>query len=561
MGLLIDDEVLGWKETREHTAFVKSHAILQLLHVWDTERERRDDPPLWGDEIEYFLIRLDEEEKTAKVSLRQKEVRVALDEVCSENDPNAPEYAGEFTRFMVESNPGSPYNTSFSSLLTVEPDMRRRRDLIWNQLDEYEAILTLSSFPRFGAESFTHPPVDCSKATLTRSLFVPDEVIGDHGRYEVIAVHIRERRGSKPTANIPIFFDKYTPQPFIDPTIPRERYKYPEDDDVRIGAALTGHIYLDTALLGEGGCCLQVNIQLKDMHEARRIYDALLPITPIMLALTASSPAWRGYLSELDCRTFAASRLVDDRRPDEHSQIRKSRCDIGDMYIWIDPRNKPEYSDLPLSWNEDAYSSFKAHGQYRQQLCQFLATLFIRDPLLVFANNLHPNGPDDVRHFENINSSVWQTMRLKPPVPKSKLGWRIEFRSMEASVTDFESAAYSIFVVEENMKIAECRDAARQGLFHFRKHIFDGLEEKSASIADQYEFMTIDEIFNGKKDDCGYTGLIQIVRDYIAQSSDEDSYVDFVSEKASGSLPTTATWIRDFIRSHPAYKFDSVYQY
>lgn len=29
-------------------------------------------------------------------------------------------------------------------------------------------------------------------------------------------------------------------------------------------------------------------------------------------------------------------------------------------------------------------------------------------------------------------------------------------------------------------------------------------------------------------------------------------------ESASGSLETTATWIRKFVRSHPGYKFDSV---
>ncbi len=26
----------------------------------------------------------------------------------------------------------------------------------------------------------------------------------------------------------------------------------------------------------------------------------------------------------------------------------------------------------------------------------------------------------------------------------------------------------------------------------------------------------------------------------------------------TGSLRTTASWVRDFVRSHPAYKFDSV---
>jgi glutamate--cysteine ligase catalytic subunit len=33
---------------------------------------------------------------------------------------------------------------------------------------------------------------------------------------------------------------------------------------------------------------------------------------------------------------------------------------------------------------------------------------------------------------------------------------------------------------------------------------------------------------------------------------------DVISWKVTGKLQTAATWIRDFIRNHPGYKFDSV---
>lgn len=42
------------------------------------------------------------------------------------------------------------------------------------------------------------------------------------------------------------------------------------------------------------------------------------------------------------------------------------------------------------------------------------------------------------------------------------------------------------------------------------------------------------------------------------QSKSINKYLDLVRRRADGSLTTTATWIRDFVRSHPAYKFDSV---
>ena len=42
------------------------------------------------------------------------------------------------------------------------------------------------------------------------------------------------------------------------------------------------------------------------------------------------------------------------------------------------------------------------------------------------------------------------------------------------------------------------------------------------------------------------------------QSERINAYLEFVKRRADGSLTTTATWIRNFVRSHPAYEFDSV---
>ena len=52
----------------------------------------------------------------------------------------------------------------------------------------------------------------------------------------------------------------------------------------------------------------------------------------------------------------------------------------------------------------------------------------------------------DVR-LQNLQSTNWQTVRFKPPPPNSPIGWRVEFRSMEVQKTDFENAAFSVFVV------------------------------------------------------------------------------------------------------------------
>ena len=48
---------------------------------------------------------------------------------------------------------------------------------------------------------------------------------------------------------------------------------------------------------------------------------------------------------------------------------------------------------------------------------------------------------------QNLQSTNWQTLRFKPPPPNSLIGWRVEFRSMEVQITDFENAAFSVFIV------------------------------------------------------------------------------------------------------------------
>lgn len=80
-------------------------------------------------------------------------------------------------------------------------------------------------------------------------------------------------------------------------------------------------------------------------------------------------------------------------------------------------------------------------------LAQHVAHLFIRDSVSLFSEKVHQNDEEDTDHFENIQSTNWQTMRFKPPPPNSSIGWRVEFRPCELQITDFENAAIVCFVV------------------------------------------------------------------------------------------------------------------
>jgi glutamate--cysteine ligase catalytic subunit len=82
-------------------------------------------------------------------------------------------------------------------------------------------------------------------------------------------------------------------------------------------------------------------------------------------------------------------------------------------------------------------------------------------------------------------------------------------------------------------------------------------------VEDQFEEMTMDEIFNGKSD--YYPGLIPLVYAYLEYiNTDRETfkrvaqYLQFISRRAKGEIMTTATWMRDFVTKHPAYNKDSV---
>ncbi len=54
---------------------------------------------------------------------------------------------------------------------------------------------------------------------------------------------------------------------------------------------------------------------------------------------------------------------------------------------------------------------------------------------------------NEVSHFENLQSTNWNTLRFKsPPSADSDIGWRVEFRPLDIQLTDFENAALTVFV-------------------------------------------------------------------------------------------------------------------
>ncbi|XP_042704739.2 glutamate--cysteine ligase catalytic subunit isoform X1 [Chrysemys picta bellii] len=543
--------------------------------------------------VEYMLVAFDHEHKKVRLSLTGEEVLYTLQEKGERVNPNHPTlWRPEYGSYMIEGTPGQPYGGTMSEFNTVQDNMRKRRQEAASVLKEDEALCTVTSFPRLGCPGFTLPECEPTpvEGGASKSLFFPDDAINKHPRFSTLTRNIRHRRGEKVVINVPIFKDKNTPSPLIE--------TFPRDDGEAAKAAKPDHIYMDAMGFGMGNCCLQVTFQACSISEARCLYDQLAPICPIVMALSAAAPFYRGYVSDIDCRWGVISASVDDRTREErgleplknnHYRISKSRYDSIDSYL---SECGEKYNDIDLTIDKEIYEHLVKEG-IDHLLAQHIAHLFIRDPLTLFEEKIHLDDANESDHFENIQSTNWQTMRFKPPPPNSDIGWRVEFRPMEVQLTDFENSAYVVFVVlltrvilsykldfliplskvDENMKVAQKRDAVRQGMFYFRKDICKGgnavvdgcgpAQNGKETDAEEYTLMSIDTIINGK--DGVFPGLIPILNSYLENMEvDVDTrctilnYLKLIKKRASGELMTVARWMREFIANHPDYKQDSV---
>lgn len=413
--------------------------------------------------------------------------------------------------------------------------MAKRRAIGNSFLQPNQFLFTFTNFPRLGAsgEFLTphHEPTPAQGAS--HSLFIPDQAISIHARFPTLTANIRCRRGSKVAINIPVYRDINTPSPFVEP-LPKSVADLLSTQNVSATempaslpdyahAALEDNIYMDCMCFGMGCCCLQVTFQACSVEEARRMYDQLAVICPLMLALTAAAPIFRGYLADVDCRWDVIAGSVDDRTREERglepleksmANISKSRYDSISWYLSPGPNysggdcnpdepdfSKPSlgsgfykdaYNDLDIATDADIYKML-VDGGVDHLLAKHYSHLFIRDPLVVFRELLDQDDQVSADHFENIQSTNWQTMRFKPPPPSSpNMGWRVEFRSMEIQLTDKENAAFAIFVVlltrtilaynlnfyiplskvDENMARAQSRDAVLNQKFWFRTNVF-----------------------------------------------------------------------------------------
>lgn len=252
---------------------------------------------------------------------------------------------------------------------------------------------------------------------------------------------------------------------------------------------------------------------------------------------------------------------------------------------------------IPLQPMDKNIKSRLLDGGMDDALAEHFASILTRDPLLLTRADLDNLNDSNTRLFELLHGCVWNHVRFKPPLADNGPGWCVEFRPMEVQLTDFENAAFAIFMyllsraittfhlnfylpldlVGESWEMAQKRNAAVEGRFWFRRSGWSSQPSQHGHAAKcfckgpahhhtekEYGLMTVDEIVNGQDTAQGFPGLLAMAwqyLDYTNVSSVEKAklapYLDLIRQRANGTNPTPASWMREFVYQHDDYHRDS----
>ncbi|KAB8224243.1 glutamate-cysteine ligase-domain-containing protein [Aspergillus novoparasiticus] len=529
----------------------------QILNVWRRGKDINNPRTLWGDELEYVMVQFDPSQSRATAVLDQENVL-------------------------------SRWNDQVSSKLG--------RALIKDLLGPTQYPLTIASFPRLGAKGqFTTPYYDTSQSDVHHRM-VPPQVVAPGLRNVYINQQVLSRRQRPVGLHVPIYRDRNTPRPFID------------EDCLAEGASFGKDIvYLEGQAFGISCCALQTTVQAANEPDVRWLHDQLVVLGPTMLALTAASPIYKGYLVNTDSRWDYLSASFDIRTQEEECKflVTPKQCCSTPLTRWSS--NRVYLSHERPAGIANACGQVQMDESARRQLldggmdesiASYFSNLLWHDPLCLNQDAIEMSSPDTTHMFEKFQHGVWKHVHLKMPEASTGSGWRVEFRPMEVQPKDSENAAFAVFMfllsrailayrlnfyipidlVTESMQRAQKLDAVTKERIWFRRRGWapDGLNSikcdhqhscTQPQKEDEYALMPIDEIINGEHSTspARFPGLVPIVRSYLLEQDslpNEEAklmqYLNLISCRASGSLPTPARWMRDFVAKHEDYQHDSV---
>ena len=589
--------VLKFDESKKYFKTIKDNFVNYVIK--ELKKRYTCKEPLFGFEFEFHKINIDKQNK--KISL---DLSAQQDIINSNKQQNLEQFhlSHEYGGWMYEVIPTSPFK--MNELDLVENSVTNLYKFL-NDKYGNNIFLSLGSYPLLGVgnyfingdisddeeeeEEFNKNEKykenrlkfieDINNNNLSKSDYLTDKIINRHPRFGNLTRNIRLRRGGKVEIKIPIYKDKNT-----NLNIKTKDEPYP------------GYINMDAMGFGMGCCSLQITIGCDSLDDSLKIYDQLIPLAPLFLILSSSTPIYKGKLCEFDNRWSIISKSVDDRTEEERNPlsekyIYKSR--YSPIYSYIGNINKyyNNYPKFPI--NKEYYNKFIKEG-ISENLATHFCNLCVRDPLVIFEEKINIKDKNDMTHFETINSTNWNSLRFKLPRPADNdYSYKIEIRTSDLQLTPFENTSiilliiylYKIIIsnkcnfiipitkIDENYQNGYQQDAINTQKFWWRINCFDtsinNINDESFNyIEDEknnIKLLTINEIFNGAKE-YNYPGLLNFIRDEIKIDDKIDNnkkqyyfkFADYLEKKTKGEIWTDAKYIRKFVDNHPKYNKDSI---
>jgi len=672
MGFLnIFGRVLEYDESKPFFKIIKDNFIDLVINALKKETNCRY--PLFGFEFEFQKIKIDNEKKHVYIDLTAQDDILKSSKY---NLHSEFQISHEYGGWMIESIHNNPFNFHEIEKIpkTVENLYNYLKNKIGEnkilslttfpmlgvgkyflESDYYKGIKEQMKLDEKITEDEIKKIVEKEENIFSnpysKSIYLSDMIINRHPRFSGLTKNIRNRRGKKVEIKIPIFKDTKTNLNSISNSnsinsnsinsnlinsnsINSNSINFNSNSN-SINSNLNsinsnsinfnpnfepfpGYVHMDCMGFGMGCCSLQVTVGACSLNSATFVYDNLIPFTPIFLAMSSASPIFKGKITDFDNRWEIISESVDDRTDEERDlnspkYIEKSRYSpvysyISDSKYSYDFNN--DYKKFPI--NQDYYNKLIKNG-IPSKLAEHFCNLLVRDPLVIFSEKININDKSDMSHFENLNSTNWNSLRFK--LPRQSDGdtcFKIEIRTLDLQISPYENTAMIILLllvytlilcsndvnfiipiskVDENFRRAYKRDSINSQKFWWRINCFNDEklleincinckrfknsnqnsnlinliknEEKKISYEnDQNNIkeLTINEIFNGCKK-YNYPGLIiyfKKIMNFMFKTNKMNSYIDFIEKRAKGELWTDAKYIRNFVLNHPNYKKDSI---
>ena len=582
MGFLVEStlEAYTQKEAIEHQSQLKQQIVKQIVKLLKLYKDIVLSPSeslKFGVEFEAHSIKKINSEKFGCIYSANINVSHLY------NDPKydmliTPE-AGSW---MLEFLPKEPF-TSYSSPSEVF-DFFSKVHNSFSGDDAETLILSCTGFPKYatpylnrevGDPFYDNPKLMAENNKNLGSKYISDLLANrSFQRYDLITEYLRSR-GDLQSAQLALFKDKNTD------------FESPLPGETKVGLiSCDSHMF--------SACCavLHVTLSSPTLKDASWLHDQLHVFSPIFLALTASSCLVKDKLAAKDTRWGSNGTTSDDRTPEEKLKGLKPRYTSSTLFVSSDPRNLKEYNDFPRCINLEAYEFFKkeAHKEgieIPEQLINHFSGMLAKDIPIVFKHYLEDleAEPTDTTLYELIQGTTWTDVRLKPPPSfDSTLGWRVEFRISELELKYQHNVRIThavqiiaravqdsrlnflipISLIEENFKRADNNDAVLNEKFFWRTNPLD----KGPADVKELSILEIVEGVEGTN----YVGLSKLITNFLEEREKEgdtrvvqeldikelEKTFDFLKRRSSGEEPTVAKIVRDFIRSHETYKFDSI---